>query len=84
MVVVTVVLAAGIGRLGAAALAQQRAQAVADVAALAGATHGAAAVGAVTTANGARLVATSGGPDGTVRVLVSHRGARADAAASPG
>ena len=74
------VLAAGVGRVGAAATARARAQAAADAVALAGAADGRAAAERIATANGAAVVAyRSDGAD--VLVTVERSTARATARA---
>jgi uncharacterized membrane protein len=72
----------GISRLGSAVLQQQRAQAVADLVALAAAGSGDPAAIRVATANDARIVRTGVGSDGAVGVTVHRAGVGASAAAA--
>lgn len=77
-----VALAAGVGRVGAAAERRARTDAVADLVALAAVTGGPDGAAAVARANGARLRSTSVVGDVTV-VRVQVRGTIAGAAARP-
>jgi uncharacterized membrane protein len=84
VVALTAALLTGTARLGSAALEHQRAQAVADLAALAGAAAGPAGADRVTARNGASVVATAAGADGSFGVTVRVGAAVASAAAAPG
>lgn len=80
LLAVVAVAALGLGRLGGAAIAAERAQSVADAAALAAAMDGPGAGRAVARANGATLLRQAG--DGATTVVsVERAGARASAAA---
>jgi hypothetical protein len=91
MLLTAALVAAGVGRLGDAAADRARADAVADVTALAGVTGGRTAAVLVAGRNGARLAGwTDGfvvdnGPAGRVVVEVARNGitARATAGAVP-
>lgn len=76
-------LMAGVTRVGVASVGHHRAQAVADVVALA-AVQGPSAADAVAEANAATLVAVEQVGGATVVVTVELHGARAVAAAAPG
>ena len=78
---VSILLVAGVARLGGAMVRQERAQSCADVVALARATGGPAAASRVAAANRAVVVEHRRGVDGEVRVVVEHLGVRARAAA---
>lgn len=84
VMVVAVALALGTARVGDAMLRRHRAQAVADVAALAAAVADSTAAHRVARANGAVVVDTASAGDGTVRVTIELDAARAVAAAAPG
>jgi len=77
---VVALAALGLGRLGTAAIAAERAQSVADVTALAAAMDGPGAGRAVARANGAAVVGHAA-EAGTTVVTVERAGARASAAA---
>ncbi len=84
VVVLAVLCAVGVAQLGATVVRHERAQAAADAAALAGATHGRDAAERMSELNGARLrsfvVIDSGG--GTVEVTVELDGSVAVARAA--
>lgn len=82
LVVLVVVLTIGIARLGDAVLRRARAQAVADVVALAAATRGTDAASEVAARNRAVVVAVAGGSGAPVAVTVRLGGATARAAAT--
>ena len=79
-----VTLVAASARVGAAVIAHQRAQVAADVAALAGAAHGDRGAALVASRNGARIVRSGSGADGSFAVTVTRGGAVASAAAARG
>jgi precorrin-3B methylase len=73
----------GLSRLGAAAVGRARADAVADMVALAGVTAGPEGAARVASASGARLVEHHEQADGSVRVSVQLGSTGASAAAAP-
>lgn len=83
VVAVAVVVTGGVERLGDAASGRARADAIADLAALAAVTGGHPAAAAVARADGADLVDVDR-RGGTTVVVVRHRGVEAVAAARPG
>jgi hypothetical protein len=82
IVVFAIVTTAALARAGSAVLLAARAQSVADVVALSGASHGAAAAGRIAAANGASLRSLQVGPDDVVSVDVELLGTGAAAAAT--
>ena len=80
---VTALLAVGLGRLGGAAVTQARADAVADLAALAAVTGDDAGARRVAVAAGAAVVQVDVGPAGRRTVTVRLGASTAVAAASP-
>ncbi len=84
VVVLSAVLAAGVARVGDAALRAARADALADVGALAAVAGGPSAASAVVGAGGGRLVRHVGAPVGHHVVVVELDGASSTAAAAPG
>ncbi len=84
VVALTAALLTGTARLGSAALEHQRAQAAADLAALAGAAAGPGDAARVARRNGAAVVATADGDDGSFGITVRLGAAIASAAAAPG
>jgi hypothetical protein len=73
----------GLARVGTAAVQRARADAVADLTALAAVSAGATGAARVATASGAELVEHHPQPDGSVRVAIQLGAARASAAAAP-
>jgi hypothetical protein len=84
VVVLSTVLGAGVTRVGDAALRAARADALADVGALAAVAGGPSAASDVVTAEGGRLLRHAGGPSGRQVVVVELQGASGTAAAAPG
>jgi hypothetical protein len=83
VVLVAVLAVAGVARVGDASLRRARADAVADVTALAAVRGGRDAAVRVATASGAQLQSFRADADGTVTVRVERAGASAAAAAAP-
>ena len=84
VVVLTVALAAGVSRVGDAALRSARVDALADVSALAAVAGGATAASAVASAGGGRLVDHAAAAGERHVVVVELDGASGTAAAAPG
>ena len=80
---VTALLAVGLGRLGGAAVTQARADAVADLTALAAVTGDAGGARRVAAAAGAAVLRIDAGPSGRRTVTVQLGPASAVAAAAP-
>lgn len=83
LLAVTALLALGLGRLGAAAVERSRADAVADLVALAAVTGGDVAAVRVAHAAGASVVSLDGGPVGRRTATVRLGGSTSVAAAVP-
>ncbi len=84
VVVSSAVLAAGVARVGDAAVRAARVDALADVGALAAVAGGSPAASAVVTAGGGRLVRHDDTTGGRQVVTVELEGASGSAAAVPG
>jgi len=83
LLAVTALLVLGLGRVGGAAVAQARVDAVADLVALAAVTGDAEGAQRVAAADGAVLVTVDGGPSGRWTVALQIAGATSTAAAAP-
>ncbi|MFN7149150.1 MAG: hypothetical protein ACK4V6_06685 [Microthrixaceae bacterium] len=84
LVVLTAALAAGVTRVGDAALRAARADALADLSALAAVAGGAPAASAVASAGGGRLVSQVAAASERQVVVVELDGVSGTAAAAPG
>ena len=80
---VTALLVVGLGRVGGAAVARGRVDAVADLVALASVTGGAEGAQRVAAADGAVLFGVAGSPSGRQTVTVQIAGVTSSATAAP-